>query len=387
GGRAMEGDSSSTREASTGTGRAGPRVLSLVNQKGGCGKTTTTVNLAGALCAQGARVLVIDIDPQAHATLALGIDPDELSENLREILNAPHGPRDLGQILIHVSDGIDLAPASLALPALGHNVSFKQTTAKTRRLKSLINALPNTHDFVLIDCPPALNLLTLNALRASTDVIVPLEASFFAVDGVQKLLQTIGHLEERIGHSLNARVLPTLFDARTRYARETLRDIRALFSEQCFETVIRQNVKLQEAARHGLPIHLYAPSTPGAEDYAAAAAEFTTGRTSESSNRQPRAKRCGIKPIPKREVLIQFQDERAGDVRVAGDFNGWVPDKNVASRVEVKGPGRVWTKVLKLAPGTYQYRCVIDGQWCIDPGNPDSVAGPMGHPNSVLHVR
>ncbi len=383
----MGGDSSNTREGSVATGRGGARVLSVVNQKGGCGKTTTTVNLAGALSVEGARVLVIDIDPQAHATLALGIDPDELSENLLELLSDPHGPKDLQQILIQASSGIDLAPASLALSALEHGVSFKQTTARTGRLKSLIDSLPHLYDFVLVDCPPALNLLTLNALRASTDVIVPLEASFFAVDGVQKLLEAIGHLEERIGRSLNARVLPTLFDARTRYARETLRDIRALFNEQCFETVIRQNVKLQEAARHGLPIHYYAPSTPGAEDYASAALEVATGRPPDLSNRNPLMQNGEIKAVPEREVLIQFQDERAGDVRVAGDFNGWVPDKNVASHVEVKGPSRILTKILRLAPGTYQYRCVIDGEWCIDPGNPDSVAGPMGHPNSVLHVR
>jgi len=343
--------------------------------------------LAGALSVVGARVLVIDVDPQAHATLALGIDPNELVENLLELLDESQDSSDLQQILIEVVPGIELAPASLALSALGHTDSFKQSTARTGRLKSLIESLPRPYDFVVIDCPPALNLLTLNALRASTDVIVPLEASFFAVDGVQKLLETIGHLEERIGRRLNARVLPTLFDARTRYARETLRDIRALFSEQCFETVIRQNVKLQEAARHGRPIHYYAPSTPGADDYAAAAAELESGPLSRPSNRHSSTQNNETKTKPKREVLIQFHDERAGDVRVAGDFNGWVPDKNVASHVEVKGPSRVWTKVLQLAPGTYQYRCVIDGEWCIDPGNPDSVAGPMGHPNSVLHVR
>ena len=383
----MGGDSRTNQDGSAAAGQASARILSVVNQKGGCGKTTTTVSLAGALSIEGKRVLVIDVDPQAHATLALGIDPDELSEHLLELLNDPQGPRDLQQILIEISPGIELAPASLALSALGHNDSFKQATARTGRLKSLIESLPRSYDFIVIDCPPALNLLTLNALRASTDVIVPLEASFFAVDGVQKLLETIGHLEERIGRSLNARVLPTLFDARTRYARETLRDIRALFNEQCFETVIRQNVKLQEAARHGRPIHYYAPSTPGAEDYAAAAAELVTGRPSALLSRHPSKQSDEIKTKPKKEVLIQFQDERAGDVRVAGDFNGWVPDKNVASRVEVNGPSRVWTKVLQLAPGTYQYRCVIDGEWCIDPGNPDSVAGPMGHPNSVLHVR
>ena len=383
----MGGDSRSIQAAAKKMGHTETRILSIVNQKGGCGKTTTTVNLAGALAAQGSRVLVVDMDPQAHATLALGIDPDELSQNLCEVLSDPGGPTRLEQILIQVSTGIELAPASLALSDLEHRISFKQSGAKTGRLKSVLHSIPWVYDFVLIDCPPALNLLTLNALWASTGVIVPLEASFFAVDGVQKLLSTIGLLEERIGHSLNARVLPTLFDGRTRYARETLRDIRTLFYEHCFDTVIRQNVKLQEAARHGMPIHRYAPSTPGAEDYAAAAAEVAIWRSSVRARQHFLAEDGNVAPTPEREVLIHFQDETSGDVRVAGDFNGWVPDKNVASRVESNGPDRVWTKVLRLAPGTYQYRCVIDGEWCTDPGNPDSVAGPMGHPNSVLHVR
>ncbi|MDG2050865.1 MAG: AAA family ATPase [Myxococcota bacterium] len=383
----MGGDSRSIQAAAKKMGQTETRILSIVNQKGGCGKTTTTVNLAGALAAQGSRVLVVDMDPQAHATLALGIDPDELSQNLCEVLSDPGGPTRLEQILIQVSTGIELAPASLALSDLEHRISFKQSGAKTGRLKSVLHSIPWVYDFVLIDCPPALNLLTLNALWASTSVIVPLEASFFAVDGVQKLLSTIGLLEERIGHSLNARVLPTLFDGRTRYARETLRDIRTLFYEHCFDTVIRQNVKLQEAARHGMPIHRYAPSTPGAEDYAAAAAEVAIWRPSVRARQHFLAEDGNVAPTLEREVLIHFQDETSGDVRVAGDFNGWVPDKNVASRVESNGPDRVWTKVLRLAPGTYQYRCVIDGEWCTDPGNPDSVAGPMGHPNSVLHVR
>lgn len=363
------------------------RVISIVNQKGGCGKTTTAVNLAGALAEQGARVLVVDMDPQGHATLALGLDPDELSENLYEVLTDPEGPERLEQILIQVAQGIELAPASIVLSALEQQLSGDQHQTRTERLTSALATLRRPFDFVLIDCPPAVSLLTFNALRASDEVIVPLEASFFGIDGVQKLLETIGLLEQRTGHHVSVRVLPTLFDGRTRYARETLRDIRQLFDDLCFATVIRQNVKLQEAARHGLPINLFAPSCTGTQDYAAAALEVAAFPRANSIGKPEKVIAGSSPPRSHREVLIHFEDEAAGDVRVAGDFNGWVPDKDVHSRVEAKGPQRVWTKVLRLPPGTYQYRYVVDGEWRMDPTNPASVPGPMGQPNSVLYVR
>jgi chromosome partitioning protein len=361
------------------------RVISIVNQKGGCGKTTTAVNLAGALAADGARVLVIDMDPQAHATLALGVDPDELSENLYEVLAEPGAERQLARVLVSVSEGIDLAPASIVLSALEQKLAAERHDARTERLKAALDALPERYDFAIIDCPPAVSLLTFNALRASQEVIVPLETSFFAIDGVQKLLETIALLTDRIAHDLHVRVLPTMYDGRTRYARQTLGDIRELFKDLCFDSVIRLNVKLREAARHGVPVNRYAPSANGTHDYGAVAMEVIACPPDTGPRAVPDAlQRRDSEP---REVLVHFRDEGAGDVRIAGDFNGWVPDKDVRSRVDADGPERVWTKVLLLRPGTYQYRYVVDGEWRTDPGNPESTPGPMGQPNSVLHVR
>jgi chromosome partitioning protein len=361
------------------------RTISIVNQKGGCGKTTTTVNLAGALAADGFTVLVIDMDPQAHASLALGINPDELDENLYEVLVEPAGATALSRIILNVFHGVDLAPAGIVLSALEQKLAAEHQEARTERLSQALDSLKADYDFILIDCPPAVSLLTFNALRASQEVIVPLETSSFAVDGVQKLLETISLLMDRVGHSLSVRVLPTLYDGRTRYARETLGEIRELFRDLCFDSVIRLNVKLREAAQKGKPISLYAPKANGALDYAAVAMEVSLGGPQAFA--PTTAENADFSNSEKREVVVEYRDSDAGDVRIAGDFNDWVPDRNVLSRVEAEGRTRVWVKVLSLPPGTYQYRYFVDGQWRVDPANQNSSAGPMGQTNSVLHVR
>jgi chromosome partitioning protein len=358
------------------------RVIAIVNQKGGCGKTTTTVNLAGALEADGHRVLVMDLDPQAHATLALGINPDELDANLYEVLAEPGGESDLASVLISISEKMDLAPSSIVMSALEQKLAAERDDARTQRLSVALEKLDNAYDFVLIDCPPNVGLLTFNALRAAEEVIIPLETSFFAMDGVQKLLETIGLLSDRINHQLEVRILPTLYDGRTRYARQTLADIRELFQDLCFDTVIRQNVKLRETARQGVPIVRYAPSANGAQDYAAVAIEVAAAAPAAALEAPTRPE-----PAKLREITVRFSDTQAGDVQIAGDFNGWVPDKGVRSVIEAEDGSRVWTKILQLPPGTYQYRYIVDGEWREDPSNANEAPSPTGRVNSVLVVR
>ncbi len=366
------------------------RVIAIVNQKGGCGKTTTTVNLAGALAADGHRVLILDMDPQAHATLAVGLEPDDLEVNLYEVLVEPAGASRLDSVIVDVTDDIDIAPSSIVLSALEQKLAAERHDARTERLAAALDTLPPLYDYVLIDCPPNVGLLTFNALRAASEVIIPLETSFFAIDGVQKLLETISLLSDRIGHQLHVRVLPTLYDGRTRYARQTLGDIRELFKELCFDSVIRLNVKLREAARQGLPISLYAPSANGALDYASVAMELDASPPDQASVRAGASEvelEETIASGPPREVVVRFRDASAGDVRIAGDFNGWVPDKGVRSLIESDGQTRVWTKILQLSPGEYQYRYVVDGEWREDPDNPQIVKSAIGGRNSLLVVR
>jgi chromosome partitioning protein len=359
------------------------RTVAIVNQKGGCGKTTTTVNLAGCLAADGQRVLVVDMDPQAHATLALGVDPEAVEENIYEVLAEDDAGDALEAILVKPHERIDLAPSGIVLSALEQKLAAERSDARTQRLAAALLPLSDRYDFVLIDCPPNVGLLTFNALRAAQEVIVPLETSFFAIHGVKKVLETITLLSERISHDVQVRILPTLYDGRTRYARETLAEIRETFGDLCFDTVVRQNVKLREAARRGRPINQIARSANGSIDYGALAVELEATPPEE---RPVAPSQAADRESPEREVVIQYRDVGANDVRIAGDFNGWIPDKDVRSVIQSEGQSRVWTKILRLPPGTYQYRYVVDGQWQQDPENPNSVDGPVGNRNSVLVV-
>ena len=356
-----------------------------INQKGGCGKTTTVVNLAGCLAAEGHRVLVIDVDPQAHATLGLGIDPDEIEENLYEVLADEQGTAvRLEEIVVSASKNLDVAPSGVILSALEQKLAAEGARGRTERLANALDALETSYDFALIDCPPTVGILTFNALRAAQEVIVPLETSYYAMHGVGKLLETIGLLEDRIGHSVTVRILPTLFDGRTRFAKRALAEIRETYKDLVFDTVIRQNVRLREAAQRGKPIAEIDRRSYGFVDYMSLALEILFDREEEIEISLP------LEPeepetLAGREkgVVFTFKDPAAGEVQLAGDFNNWVPDKGVNTR---QTPDGTWEKIVRLGPGVYQYRYFVDGEWQPDPSNPRRVEGPAGGVNSVLII-
>ena len=249
-------------------GRAIMRVLSLVNQKGGCGKTTAAINLGGALTAQGERCLIVDLDPQAHATLGLGCDGDA-GPTLRDVLLDDLSPR---RALVEAPGDLVLLPASAELAEF-EEVSERQLHP-TQVLREALREVANDFDYALLDCPArADSILTANALAASSVCLLVVEAGAFALQGAVRALRLFDAMGERQDSRFDLRILGTMFDRRTRFARELLVALQARFGESMFDTVIRQSVRLREAAAHGVPVNVLDRGSRAASDFQALAGE------------------------------------------------------------------------------------------------------------------
>jgi chromosome partitioning protein len=251
-------------------------AISVVNQKGGVGKTTTTVNLGAALAEQGKRVLMIDIDAQSNLTTHLGLGVKEDPNDMAEIAKGPEwtvydvlkGTKRIQDVVIKRSENLDIVPSSLLLSAA--DLELGGVVGRELLLKRAIDKIRDSYDVILIDCPPTLGLLSLNALAAVDKVIVPVQSEYLALHGVRQLLDTIDQVRSVYNPSLIVGgVLICLHDNRKRLARAVADTIRAYFGDLVFDTVIRENVSLAEAPANGSSIFEYAPKSPGAEDYLA----------------------------------------------------------------------------------------------------------------------
>jgi chromosome partitioning protein len=246
-----------------GTGRA--LIIAMCNQKGGVGKTTTTINLGAALTETGRRVLLVDFDPQGSLSVGLGVNPHTLDTSIYNLLLArDHDVHDI--IAPSVVDGLDILPANIDLSAA--EVQLVSEVAREQTLKRVLTAVRGDYDIILIDCAPSLGLLTVNALTAADKVIMPLECEFFALRGLALLNDTIGKVQDRLNPELEILgILGTMYDARTLHSREVLERVVQAFGDKVFHTVIRRTIKFPETTVAGEPITTYASSSPGAEAY------------------------------------------------------------------------------------------------------------------------
>ena len=261
------------------------RVVAIVNQKGGVGKTTTAINLSAALAMEGLRCLLIDCDPQANATGGFGFARDEERESSYDVLV---GDAALAGVALQTEiPTLKVVPSSKNL--IGANVELIQVERRAFRLKEAVDAVREEYDYILLDCPPALDLLTLNSLVAADRLLVPMQAEYFALEGISELMNTLERVQEAFNPGLEIEgVLLTMYDDRTNLAQQVTENLREFFKDKLLKTAIPRNVRLAEAPSYGKPVLLYDPKSKGAESYRDLATEIMARNGVESPREKER---------------------------------------------------------------------------------------------------
>ena len=246
------------------------RIIAITNQKGGVGKTTTSINLSAALAAKGKNVLVIDTDPQGNTTSGYGIDKNELDYSVYDLMLGECSVHDC--IIKNVVENVSLIPSNVDLSAI--EIELIGTEQKEYILKKEIDYVKDMYDFVIIDCPPSLSMLTINSMTTANSVIVPIQCEYYALEGLSDLLHTINLVQERLNSDLNMEgVVFTMYDSRTNLSNQVVENVKEYLGQNVYKTVIPRNVRLAEAPSYGQPINIYDPKSAGAEAYAMLADE------------------------------------------------------------------------------------------------------------------
>jgi chromosome partitioning protein len=359
------------------------RSIAIVNQKGGCGKTTTAVNLSSILADAGQRVLLVDCDPQSHASMGLGLETDHLERSTYDLLMDP--ALGVSDVAVPVTDALDVVPSNVVLSAVEQQLSGRAD--RENKLRRKLDACAGGYDYVFVDCPPSVGLLTFNAIVAASEAIVVMEPSYYSLHGAMKVMETIELVRTQLGMSKRVRVLLTMYDGRTRFAREFLREARARFGREMFENTIRNTVRFREAANWGVSISHYARACKGSQDYERLAREvLADGDLQAMSEFEP------VEPVEEPDlppgmedwilaqpgphfieggVLFSLVAPEANEVELVGSFNNWDREHGVRLRRNTSG---VWHTKLDLAPGRHLYKFIIDGAWCADPANENRAA-------------
>ena len=240
------------------------RIIAIANQKGGVGKTTTAINLTACLAEQGQKVLVVDIDPQGNTTSGFGVDKNEVENTVYEVILKECNITDA--IIEDVIDNLDLLPSNVNLA--GAEIDLIDVDSREYILKESIGSVRDKYDYVILDCPPSLSMLTVNAMTAANTVLVPIQCEYYALEGLTQLIHTINLVKKKLNPSLELEgVVFTMFDSRTNLSLQVVENVKDNLKQNIYKTIIPRNIRLAEAPSHGLPINLYDPKSSGAESY------------------------------------------------------------------------------------------------------------------------
>jgi chromosome partitioning protein len=386
------------------------KIISIANQKGGCGKTTTAINLASTLGYNGKRTLLIDLDPQAHATLGLNIDDSYSLYNVISKLT----PRKLKikEIIKRADKNFDIVPSNVLLGTLEQELADE--IGRELKLVEVISEIKDSYDYILIDCPPSLGFLTVNSIRASDQVLIPVETSRFSMQGVDHITDIINLIRERLNHPVSERILITMFDSRLRHSFSMLAKMKEKFGKLLYDTIVHVNVKLKESAVMGEAVLKYDKYCRGSKDYLSLAREILTlDRPVTAEPVIAKVEKIAVEKIvekvtvsqaevPAYEPSLRMQElmeketsefiglaafslksPSAQSVFVTGSFNDWSLDE----KFRMKNEEGVWSLKLSLKPGTYKYQFIVDGKWQEDPENANTERNSFGDINSLIEVK
>ncbi len=240
------------------------RVIAIANQKGGVGKTTTSINLSASLAEKGKKVLVIDTDPQGNTTSGLGLDKNEIENTIYELMI---GECEIEEVIHNEAfENLDIIPSNVNLAAV--EIELIDVEQKEYILKNAISKIKDKYDFIIIDCPPSLSMLTVNAMTTANTVLVPIQCEYYALEGLSQLVHTVNLVKERLNPDLEMEgVVFTMFDSRTNLSLQVVENVKEHIKENVYKTIIPRNIRLAEAPSYGLPINIYEPKSAGAEAY------------------------------------------------------------------------------------------------------------------------
>jgi len=359
------------------------KIIAIANQKGGCAKTTTAINLAASLAYLGQRVLLIDLDPQTHASFGLGIDTTDKDATIYNVMTGNEKKkRPIKKAIIKFKENMDLVPSHILLSTIEQE--FRDKPDSVSHLHNAIQAVSGDYDYVLIDSPPSLGFLTFSALRASHQTIIPIEMSCFAVMGLNKLLGMTELIKIKLNHTTKVNGLITLYDRRVRYTQKIFAEIKKYFKDNLFNTIVRVNIALKEAASFGKPVLDYSKYSNGSKDYLALAEEMIL--EDKDADVTEFYKKSNELISRTKSTLVKFSIAwpEARYVYIVGDFNDWKLSEE--SRLETTPKEGVWEKRVTLKPGKYRYKYVVDGRWIQDPDNPETESNPFGSLDSILTI-